>query len=146
MSSHGINLGSIDQTLSFPADGKKTSTSPAINLDMNLDPPSIFSVTRKLATLAGLDTDQLDGIVALGGYQYIATTDEDDAANATKRALERMKKRDTNIFTNFNLPNFVDAAFKELRADIQLSSAVTIGESQFCNACEMKDGTYGYRL
>ena len=46
--------------MEFAAGGKKTSTSPALNLDMNLDPASIFSVTRALAVLAGLDTEQLD--------------------------------------------------------------------------------------
>lgn len=129
--SHGINLGSINQTVQFPATGKKTSSSPALNLDMNLDPPSIFSVTRALAVVAGLDTEQLDGIVALGGYTYLQTTD-DDSANSTssKRdvvpAARSIGKR--NIYTNFNLPNFVDAAFKQLRSDVELVSKVTIGE------------------
>ena len=137
VSSHGINLGSINQGTTFDASGKTTSTSPAIDLDMNLNPPDIFSLTRRLAVLAGLDTEQLDGIVALGGYSYVTTTDEDDApapsASATSSSSSNstssssQKKRDTNIYTGFNLPNFVDAAFKELRADVVLSSAVTIG-------------------
>lgn len=28
---------------------------------------------------------------------------------------------------NFNLPNFVDAAFKELKSDVNLTAGVTIG-------------------
>ena len=131
--SHGINLGSINQGVEFAAGGKKTSTSPALNLDMNLDPASIFSVTRALAVLAGLDTEQLDGIVQLGGYQYLQTTDDDSRNSTTKLKRKEapdngsFNKRD-NIYTNFNLPNFIDTAFKQLRADVQLTSSVTIGE------------------
>ena len=119
--------------MEFAAGGKKTSTSPALNLDMNLDPASIFSVTRALAVLAGLDTEQLDGIVQLGGYQYLQTTDDDSRNSTTKLKRKEapdngsFNKRD-NIYTNFNLPNFVDTAFKQLRADVQLTSSVTIGE------------------
>ena len=100
---------------------------------MNLDPASIFSVTRALAVLAGLDTEQLDGIVQLGGYQYLQTTDDDSRNSTTKLKRKEapdngpFNKRD-NIYTNFNLPNFIDTAFKQLRADVQLTSSVTIGE------------------
>lgn len=82
---------------------------------------------------AGLDTEQLDAIVALGGYQFLPTTDADGSGNSSssssKRAVKGMDvglvKR--NIFTGFNLPNFVDAAFKQLKSDVSLSSVVTIG-------------------
>ncbi|KAH8119480.1 hypothetical protein DFH11DRAFT_1722990 [Phellopilus nigrolimitatus] len=128
--SHGIDLGSINQTVPFPANGKTTSTSPALDLDMNLDLPSIFSLLRKLAVDAGLDTEQLDGIVALGGYKYVQTTDE-DGPSSPKRAFEvpgagSVEKR--NIYTGFNLPDFVDKAFKLLKADVSLTSVVTIGD------------------
>ena len=131
VTSHGINLGSINQTVTFPAGAKATSKSPSLNLDMNLDPSSIFSVTRALAVDAGLQTEQLDGIVALGGISYVRTTDE-DSPNATKREVVEVGKR-ANIYTGFNLPEFVDAAFKELRSDISLSSVVTIGEYLYVN-------------
>ena len=130
VTSHGINLGSISQNTSFPAQGKATSNSPNLDLNMNLDPPSIFSVTRALAVDAGLDTAQLDAIVALGGYQFLPTTDADGPGNSTKRAVlvadRALVKR--NLFTGFNLPNFVDAAFEQLRSDVSLTSVVTIGE------------------
>ncbi|KAL5507074.1 hypothetical protein ACEPAH_6530 [Sanghuangporus vaninii] len=129
VNSHGVLVGMIDQGVTFPADGKATTTSPALGLEMNLDPPTIFSLTRKLAVTAGLGTDQLDGIVALGGYNYLTTTDQDDP---TKRSLEAVlgsiEKRAPNIYTNFNLPDFVQAAFKELRADVNLTSALNIGD------------------
>jgi len=128
VTSHGIELGGIQQSVQFIAAAKMTSTSPTLNLNMNLDPPSIFSITRALAVDAGLDTAQLDEIVSLGGYQYLPTTNEDTPSNmSSKRDLDNISKR-ANIFTGFNLPNFVDAAFKELRSDVNLSSTVTIGE------------------
>jgi hypothetical protein len=140
--SHGIQLGSINQDVSFDASGHSTTTSPDFNLDMNLNPPDIFSVTRKLATLAGLGTDQLDGIVALGGYEYVTTTEDDDTPAPSSSATSDSSgdggssskrsgdlKRATNMYTGFNLPNYVDEAFKQLRADVQLSSSVTIGSS-----------------
>ncbi|KAI5120964.1 hypothetical protein M0805_006636 [Coniferiporia weirii] len=127
--SHGVQLGTINQTVAFPANAKVTSTSPALDLAMNLDPSSIFSVTRALAVDAGLDTEQLDGIVALGGYSYVRTTDQ-DGPNTTKRELEfhggQLEKR--NMYTGFNLPDFVDKAFKQLKSDVSLTSVVTIGE------------------
>jgi hypothetical protein len=48
-----------------------------LNMTMNYDPPTLFTLTRVLAVQAGLDPTQLDGIAALGGYQYVAATMED---------------------------------------------------------------------
>ena len=124
VSSHGVPLGTIDQAISFTSDGKSTTTSPDIDLQMNLDPSSVFSLTRRLAVQAGLGTDQLDGIVALGGYSYITTTDAD---SGTSDSSSNSTKRATNLYTGFNLPDFVDAAFKELRSTVQLTADLTIG-------------------
>ncbi|KAI0072486.1 hypothetical protein K474DRAFT_1678619 [Panus rudis PR-1116 ss-1] len=129
--SHGITLGSINQDVAFDASGHSTTTSPNFNLEMNLNPPDIFTVTRKLATLAGLGTDQLDGIVALGGYEYVTATDDDSAPARPSSSASNSsgaQKRDTNMYTGFNLPKYVDEAFKQLRADVQLSSSVKIGD------------------
>ncbi|KAI0686332.1 hypothetical protein BC835DRAFT_1523137 [Cytidiella melzeri] len=131
--SHGINLGTIDQAVTIDATGHQTTTSPDINLNLNLNPPDIFAVTRKLAMLAGLGTDQLDGVVALGGYQYTPTTDDDDAptpssSNSSENSILTQMRRDTNMYTGFNLPDYVNRAFKQLRADIQLTSLVSIGD------------------
>lgn len=67
----GIHLGSIQQNTNFAVAGHQSTSSPDLDLDLNLDPPSMFTLVRLLAVDAGLGTDQLDGIVALGGYQYI---------------------------------------------------------------------------
>lgn len=88
VASHGLSLGTINQSLTFVADSKKTTSSPQLDFDMNLDPASIFTLTRALAVDAGLDTAQLDGIVQLGGIQYLTATSADNPP-----------QRRANIFT-----------------------------------------------
>jgi hypothetical protein len=39
-----------------------------------MDPSTLFTVTKVLANKAGMDTRQIGGIVALGGYNYLSTT------------------------------------------------------------------------
>ncbi|KAH7926942.1 hypothetical protein BV22DRAFT_1007914 [Leucogyrophana mollusca] len=119
VTSHGLNLGTIDTTTNFSSAGKSTTTSPALDLNMNFDPPTLFTLTRVLAVQAGLDPTQLDGIVQLGGIEYVTATTADSSPASQRR---------DNIYTNFNLPNFVNAAFKQLRTDVQLSTDLTIGE------------------
>ena len=94
---------------------------------MNLDPQTLFTVTRSLAVKAGLPTEQLDGIVALGGYTYLKTTNADSPSNASSSS-KRSSIGKRNIYSGFNLPNFIDTAFKQLRSDVELVSQVTIGE------------------
>jgi hypothetical protein len=67
----GLSMGTIQQSTNFAVAGKQTTTSPDLNFALNLDPATLFTVLRLLAGEAGLRTDQLDGIVALGGYQYV---------------------------------------------------------------------------
>jgi hypothetical protein len=62
-------------------------------MTMNYDPPMLFTLTRVLAVQAGLDPAQLDGIVALGGYQYVAATAED-----SELVPQQLRRRD-NIYT-----------------------------------------------
>ena len=83
----GITLGTIDMPVTFSSKGNSTTDSPNLDLNMNMDPASLFTVTRILAQEAGESTEQLDAIVALGGYTYLN--------NVTARAVE---KRD-NMFT-----------------------------------------------
>ncbi|KAH9934026.1 uncharacterized protein BXZ73DRAFT_100865 [Epithele typhae] len=115
----GISLGTIDDAVSFSSAGKSTTTSPALNLNLNMDPQSLFTVTKLLAEQAGEDTAPLDQIVALGGYHYL------NGVGGSKRAVD--SKRD-NIFTNFDLPSFVDKAFTKLAAEVALTAGVTIGD------------------
>ncbi|KAF8532685.1 hypothetical protein JB92DRAFT_3103425 [Gautieria morchelliformis] len=107
VTSHGLSLGTIQTFTNFPASGKSTTTSPMLDLNMNLDPPTIFTLLRCLTVQAGQRTDQIDVIVSLGGIQYISSSDADGTKVSQKR-----QGNNANIFTGFNLPSFVDAAFK----------------------------------
>ncbi|KAI9463679.1 hypothetical protein BJY52DRAFT_1404720 [Lactarius psammicola] len=120
VSTHGISLGTIETSTNFTSTGKSTVTSPNLDLDLNMDPAALFTVTRLCAVAAGLGTEQLDAIVQLGGYQYLQVTGG-NSSGATKR------RRD-NLFTGFNLPNFVDTAFKQLQSDVQLEADLQIGD------------------
>lgn len=117
--SFGIPLGSIETTTNFKSAPKSITKSPVLDLNMNFDPAALFTVTRALAVEAGLDVDPLDGIVELGGIEYLSITG----------APPKLKRR-ANVFTGFNLPAFVHAAFKKLRSDVELAVDVTIGEYQ----------------
>lgn len=74
VSSLGIPLGTINTDTDFTSKPKSKTTSPQLDLDMNFDPVALFTITRALAVEAGLDVAPLDGIVDLGGYQYLKTT------------------------------------------------------------------------
>ncbi|KAF8525642.1 hypothetical protein JB92DRAFT_3093617 [Gautieria morchelliformis] len=75
--SHRLSLGTIQTSTNFPASGKSTTTSPMLDLNMNLEPPTIFTPLRRLTAQAGQRTDQIDVIVSLGGIQYISSSDAD---------------------------------------------------------------------
>lgn len=79
VSSYGIPLGTIETATNFPSNGHSVTTSPSLPLDMNLDPPALFTLLRALAVSVGLPTVQIDGIVQLGGYQYLPTTNETES-------------------------------------------------------------------
>lgn len=70
----GISLGTISSSVAWNASGKSTTASPDLDMELNLDPQSLFTILRALAVTAGLGTEQLDGMVALGGYHYLPTT------------------------------------------------------------------------
>jgi hypothetical protein len=53
-----------------------------------LYPPDIFSLLRALAVEQGMATDQIDGIVQLGGYQYVPTAPNPTSARRVKRSQE----------------------------------------------------------
>ncbi|KAI0354382.1 hypothetical protein OH77DRAFT_1404952 [Trametes cingulata] len=121
VSYRGINLGTIQTPTDFKSPGKSTSSSPALDLDMNMDPQSLFTVTRLLAEQAGLGTEQLDAIVALGGYHYL------DVDGQSKREVKLAERAD-NGSLGFNLPNYVDQAFTKLESNVELSAGVMIGD------------------
>ncbi|GAA5937070.1 uncharacterized protein JCM15063_000146 [Sporobolomyces koalae] len=156
ITAYGLFVGSIITNTNFPAAGKSETDSPTLPFNLNLYPPDIFSLLRALAVSAGLPTEQLDGIVALGGYQYVPTAATADALQARKRSLDvgaidmngfedkssfvgnetglvfeseshHLAKRD-NIYTGFNLPSYVLQAFAGLKVNVDLTSSVNIGD------------------
>ncbi|KAG6854052.1 hypothetical protein C0991_011030 [Blastosporella zonata] len=116
--SFGLPLGTIDSNVDFKSAPNSTTQSPTLDLNMNFDPAVLFTVTRALAVEAGLDVDPLDGIVALGGIKYLSITGDPP----------KLKRR-ANVFDGFDLPKFVNTAFKKLQSDVELNVDVTIGES-----------------
>ncbi|KAI6135778.1 hypothetical protein EV401DRAFT_1898270 [Pisolithus croceorrhizus] len=122
VTSHNLSLGSIDMPVvtDFSAAGKATTMSPPLALNMNYDPPTLFTLTRVLALQAGLDVAPLDGIVALGGYEYVPSTSADSVSVSRRE----------NLYTGFDLPTFVDMAFKQLRTNVHLSAGLAIGDYQ----------------
>ncbi|KAJ3850500.1 hypothetical protein EV368DRAFT_84496 [Lentinula lateritia] len=117
VSAFGITLGTIQTSTNFSSAGKSNTTSPTLPLNMNLDPSALFTVTRALAVDAGEDVAPLDGIVSLGGYEYLMTT---GPAVSTES--------DASLYKNFTLAEFVQTAFKQLKSDVNLTVDVTIGE------------------
>ncbi|KAJ7647487.1 hypothetical protein FB45DRAFT_200334 [Roridomyces roridus] len=120
VSAFGIPLGTINSSTSFTNAGKSTSTSPNLELDMNFDPASLFSVTRRLAIEAGLDVSPLDAIVQLGGITYLPEAATSDSPITQVTATREM-------FEGFDLPTFVGNAFKKLQSDVDLTAGVKIG-------------------
>lgn len=110
-------VGTIASEEAFTSEPRSITASPRLNLDMNFDHATLFTLTRALAVEAGLDVAPLDGMVDLGGYEYLFTTGEPPS---------RMKR--ANLYTGFNLPEFVQEAFKKLTSDVELEAEVTIGD------------------
>ena len=94
VSYEGITLGTINTTTGFSAPGKSTTTSPTLDLDMNLDPAALFTITRSLAVKAGLDVAPLDAIVQLGGIQYLSPTNTSSRRQANEFTSVRVSHTD----------------------------------------------------
>ncbi|WFC96531.1 hypothetical protein MBRA1_003192 [Malassezia brasiliensis] len=141
VSMHGIFVAQIDTDLDFSAAGKSVTPSPSIPLHLNLYPPDMFALVRALALQAGEDVRQLDGIVKIGGYTYSNTTSANSDRKPSKRSIDEaqlaaeasehtLMKRKTNMYTGFNLPNFVDKAFSVASANLEIVSESRIGDYQ----------------
>ena len=92
VSAFGIMLGTINQDVKFTSAPKSITQSPVLDLNMNFDPESLFTVTRALAVEAGLDVAPLDSIVSLGGLHYLTTTSE--ASTPSKRQANLFRYED----------------------------------------------------
>ena len=101
ISFHGIPLGTIDTPIAFSSKGNSTTESPALDVDLNLEPEVLLTVVRICAVEAGLGTQQLDTIAQLGGYQYL------DVAGTRAEAGRGEEKRD-NMFTYVVCQKVVD--------------------------------------
>ena len=143
VTSHGVFVAQIDTDLDFHANGKAVTASPPIPLHVNMYPPDIFGLLRALAVQAGEDTKQLDGIVQLAGYSYSKTTDANNDRKPSKRSMPEdavedlvagvpqthtLSKRKTNMYTGWNLPNFVSKAFSVASANLEIVSQTKIGD------------------
>ncbi|KAL8278093.1 hypothetical protein RQP46_009553 [Phenoliferia psychrophenolica] len=145
--SSGLFVGSIVTPTDFLAKGHTANISPVLAFNLNLYPPDIFTLLRVLAVEAGLPTDQIDGIVALGGYTYVNITgarslvrrnELEMGADSIHLALgddycvgEALSKRELqkrNIYSGFDLPSFVLTAFAALKVDVALVSVLHIGD------------------
>lgn len=85
VSTHGIPLGTIETSTNFACAGKSTTNSPNLDLEMNMDPAALFTATRLCAVAAGLNTEQLDGIVGIGGFRYFQMPGEDGSSTSSKK-------------------------------------------------------------
>lgn len=145
VSSHGLFIASIDTPIDFTAGGKSNTTSPEIPLHVNLYPPDMFAFLRALAMDSGQDPLPIDKIVSIGGYTYTKTTKQNSPKKRSlmPRNMEaevqfnpepyvvpdvEFVKRKRNVFTNFNLPNYVDKAFSSASCDINILSTSSIGD------------------
>lgn len=107
VSTHGIPLGTIGTGTNFASAGKSTTNLPDLDLEMNMEPAALFTVTRLCAVAAGLSTEQLDGIVGIGGYDYLQTTGVDNSSTSSK-------KRARNIYTYVMLTLLHNNSYHEL--------------------------------
>lgn len=98
ISTYGLDLGTIDSSTAFESKGKETTTSPDLDFQLNLDPATIFTVTRALAVDAGLQTDQLDGIVELGGYDYKFTSGSEPSRHKRDNLYTYVYSLDVSCF------------------------------------------------
>jgi len=139
VSTLGISFGTIEASTNFTCAGRSTTNSPNLDINLNVDPAALFTVTHACAVAAGLSTEQLDGIVDIGGYKYLQTTGGDSPGASTKKrgniytfvTLYVTFNSDSHhepLISGFNLQNFVDAAFKQLHSDVQLEVDVQIGQ------------------
>ena len=132
VSTHGILLGIIGTSTNFTLTGKSTAILPNLDLELNMDPAALFTVTRLYAVSAGLSTEQLDGIVQLGGYRYLQATDG-NSSSVTKRKRDNMY-----TYVMYNRCDFyhdlfaVDSIFRTSYIQHLNSCTLTYSSKQMC--------------
>lgn len=132
VTSHGIPLGTIETDTDFESVPNSITQSPELNFNMNFDRAALFTITRVLAVEAGLDPAPLDGIVRLGGIQYLSV-DQPPAKRQAANLFTLVYSFNLSfsliveLHSDFELSTYVRTAFKKLRSDVQLTSDVMIG-------------------
>ncbi|KAI8149170.1 hypothetical protein BJV82DRAFT_209695 [Fennellomyces sp. T-0311] len=107
---HGMPVGNINQDISgFNVGGHSTAISPVLSMQMNIQPAAIALLLRTLAIDAHMDTRALDTLLSMGGFGGERSTDP-------------------NLFTGFNITNYVMQAMQTLAVDLQLSAGLRIGD------------------
>ncbi|KAL8280236.1 hypothetical protein RQP46_007350 [Phenoliferia psychrophenolica] len=151
--SSGIYVGNIVTALNWAAKGRAVDVSPTLGFHLNLYPPDLFTLVRLLAIEAGQRTDQLDGLVALGGLSYVETK-EAPAFTPSPPASTPPAKRDkiddmiplaleyesfveeslskraeiVNIYTDFNIETYAQACFAVLRVNVDMLARLSIDD------------------
>ena len=128
-------MGTIDTDTDFESVPNSITQSPELNFNMNFDPAALFTVTRVLAVEAGLDPAPIDAIVRLGGIQYLSVSVDQPPPGRRQDASLFTLVDSSNLYINliiglhsdFDLPSYVQAAFKKLQSDVQITSDVMIG-------------------
>ncbi|KAH9943102.1 uncharacterized protein BXZ73DRAFT_74141 [Epithele typhae] len=106
---------------------KSTTTSPALNLNLNMVPQSLLTVTKPLATQAGKDTAPLDRIVTLGGSKQAVDTKRDNIFTYALPSTFSCPRRLTEYCKNLELPSSTRRSnFTKLAAEVALTTGVTI--------------------
>jgi hypothetical protein len=90
-----------------------------------MDPVALFTVTHACAVAAGLSTEQLDGIVDIGGYKYLQTTGGDSSGGRKK------KRGNIYTFVTLTLLSTVILITNHLLAD-SISGASSMQHSNSC--------------
>ncbi|CAO3627243.1 unnamed protein product [Cunninghamella blakesleeana] len=114
----GMPVGNIDQDINnnpYVIGGHATTASPQLNMNMNIEPAAIALLMRSLAVDANLDTKALDGLLGMGGFHIQGQED----INPTP-----------DVFKGFNISDYVMKAMGALKTDLQLESALVVGEYQ----------------
>ncbi|ORX55704.1 hypothetical protein DM01DRAFT_1321012, partial [Hesseltinella vesiculosa] len=112
----GMPVGNINQDISsnpYVIGGHATTASPQLNMQMNLEPSAVALLMRDLAVDAHLDTTALDALLGMGGFHIQGQ----QSVNPTAA-----------VFQGFNISSYVMQAMTALKADLDLTSTLQVGD------------------
>ncbi|KAG0182429.1 hypothetical protein DFQ28_010921 [Apophysomyces sp. BC1034] len=112
----GMPVGNINQDISsnpIVIPGHGTAQSSPLQMKMNLQPAVVALLLRQLAVKGNLNTNALDALLGMGGFHIQGQQDVSPTSD---------------VFQGFNISNYVMEAMKSLEVDLQLQSALNIGQ------------------